>query len=651
MVDSQQIGLFDVPVNGNDYKEICLSLSNYPDLLPDEFGKTLQEWSRSTNFNKPKVLALFSGAGGLDIGFCDTGFELVESVEIESKFVQTMSFNKENGNYFPRANILCEDIRNYIPSRGLRGVIDFVIGGPPCQSFSAAGRRAAGVAGTKDDRGSLFEEYVRVLETIRPKGFLFENVYGLIGAEKGDAIKKIVTAFKKIGYKITYRVIDAADYGVPQHRERVLIVGSRDKLFQFPKPTHGPDSYGGKEHLSATRAIHTLKNKAEEKLPSINGRYGHLLNEVPPGLNYSFFTEKMGHPNPIFAWRSKFSDFLYKADPTKPIRTLKANGGQYTGPFHWENRHFSIGELKRLQTFPDDYTILGNRAIISRQIGNSVPPQLARIFALSVLEQFFEVQLPFKLKYLSENDKLTFRHHKSKKTKEYLSKAVSAITEIEPQKKLNIRSKVHYVDLTSDFRLINGDKEVKFTPTKKEWNFQLTVDGNEPAYQIKLQRSDNAPLFTNVSEVVMTAGNNIPKNLTILWKIFENTLAEYKIKADLVQLHGYYQYINNIVYTLIPLSGSLTPILTFITRIMFSKVLGKILSIHELSEIFEIEILQLESFFVELRGLGFEIRNHNTNPEIPKEHYLIPYPFPTLTHQSVQLKKALYEGERRISIT
>ena len=87
----------------------------------------------------------------------------------------------------------------------------------------------------------------------------------------------------------------------------------------------------------------------------------------------------MGHPNPIFAWRSKFSDFLYKADPTTPIRTLKASGGQYTGPFHWCNRRFTITELKRLQTFPDDYEFVGNYAIGQKQIGNSVPPQFAII--------------------------------------------------------------------------------------------------------------------------------------------------------------------------------------------------------------------------------------------------------------------------------
>jgi DNA (cytosine-5)-methyltransferase 1 len=154
---------------------------------------------------------------------------------------------------------------------------------PPCQSFSAAGRRAAGVAGTKDDRGSLFEEYVRVLEKLQPKGFLFENVYGLLGAEKGESIKKIVRAFKEIGYNISYRILDAADYGVPQHRERIIIVGSKDKVFKFPKPTHGVDSSDDFPHYSAEEAILNTPSPEIDKLPSINGRFGHLLNDVPQG--------------------------------------------------------------------------------------------------------------------------------------------------------------------------------------------------------------------------------------------------------------------------------------------------------------------------------------------------------------------------------
>ncbi len=107
-----------------------------------------------------------------------------------------------------------------------------------------------------------------------------------------------------------------------------------------------------------------IKLTPEESKLGIGGRYGSLLDSIPPGLNYSFCTEEMGHPNPIFAWRSKFSDFLYKADPNMPVRTIKASGGAYTGPFHWDNRFFTYPEYKRLQTFPDDYEISGKNIVI-----------------------------------------------------------------------------------------------------------------------------------------------------------------------------------------------------------------------------------------------------------------------------------------------
>lgn len=158
------------------------------------------------------------------------------------------------------------------------------------------------------------------------------------------------------------------------------------------------------------------------------GRYGHLLPAIPPGLNYSFYTKEMGHPNPIFSWRSKFSDFLYKASPDRPVRTIKAQGGQYTGPFSWENRIFSIAELKRLQTFPDAYEIIGGRQLAIGQIGNSVPPQLARILALSVLDQVMKIKLPFDMHYMPHGKVLSFRKRKRFLTEEYANKAGAAVT-------------------------------------------------------------------------------------------------------------------------------------------------------------------------------------------------------------------------------
>lgn len=642
--DYRQGSLFNLDAEKNSYRKICNSISNSDFLTPDEFGNSLRRWADQNLNTQINIVALFSGAGGLDIGFCDAGFRLLESVEIEEKFVKTMLHNQQEGKYFVGANILCLDINLYEPK--VSSPIDFVIGGPPCQSFSAAGRRAAGVAGTKDDRGSLFEQYVRVIEKLKPKGFLFENVYGLLGAEKGESIKKIVSAFEKIGYIISYRVLDAADYGVPQHRERLIIVGSKERRIKFPKPTHGPDACEGYPHLSAKMALVDAPIIEGENTPSINGRFGHLLSEVPPGLNYSFFTEKMGHPKPIFAWRSKFSDFLYKADPNTPVRTIKASGGQYTGPFHWNNRHFSIAELKRLQTFPDDYKILGNRAIISKQIGNSVPPQFARMLALSILDQIFSIKLPFEIKYLEEHEKLSFRTLKSAKTSMYFTKAVNALDETKNEKAIKIHRKKYKVELSPNFRVIQHVRSkvtVKFLPNSDVWTLKLTRNEDEnEVYIIEITRKGNKPLFGSIKSVTLISCSKEHLDYTLLWKTFELILIENNIKADLVQFNGYYQYVNDISYGFIKKSAGLDDnIWRTIELILSDPAIGQINNIKQIAKDYDINEEELIRCFYELKKLGFEIRNTNTNPEIDPNHYLIPYRFPTLSPLSVQLNKSL----------
>lgn len=334
-----------------------ISVSNN---LPDEFGNKLSAWLQDNNIEPIQTLSLFSGGGGLDIGFRDAGFHSVAMVEIEGKYVKTLEANSQPGRIFEGSHPICVDIKDYQPPQGLK--VDFIIGGPPCQTFSAAGRRAAGVLGTSDPRGVLFEEYVRLLKTLKPKGFLFENVYGITGAQQGEAWQDIQDAFKEAGYTIYFRILDTADYGVPQHRERLFIVGLKEGEFFFPRPTHGVDADGNQPYYAAREAVESADTSGART--GLAGQYGHLLNDIPPGLNYSFYTEKMGHPNPVFGWRSKFSDFLYKADPETPVRTIKAQGGQYTGPFSWENRAFTVAELKRLQTFPDAYEVVGNRLVV-----------------------------------------------------------------------------------------------------------------------------------------------------------------------------------------------------------------------------------------------------------------------------------------------
>lgn len=642
-----QTTLFEEIENGNSYSEILSALGITAEMPPpDLFGRELFKWASQAMSKPIKTLCLFSGAGGLDIGFHDAGFNILECVELEPKFVKSLEANKAKGKYLTDTNIVCQDIREYEPNFDEK--IDFIIGGPPCQSFSKAGIRAAGARGTKDSRGTLFEEYVRVLVKLQPKGFLFENVSGILSSEKGEAMKKIVKAFKEVGYKLSYRLLDAADYGVPQNRERLILVGLKESYFKFPSPTHGVDSKNQQNYYSAGNALEGL-NQDEVNYEGLNGRFGHLLKDIPPGLNYSFFTDKMGHPNPVFAWRSKFSDFLYKADPELPIRTLKASGGQYTGPFHWESRPFTVRELKRLQTFPDDYDIIGSRGIAAKQIGNSVPPQFARILAVSVLEQVFNVQLPFKLSYLHENQGLSFRTVKSQRTKYYWNKAQAAIDQLKDAKKREFKSKKYSATLDG-LRIVEEIKHPSFTVNfdvkNSEWIFHLDNNDNlSEKYRIEVTHLARQVLFDKVLKVTLISYDWELKTYLILWKAFEKEIIDNKVRADLVQLNGYYQY--NPIFDIKIIRNekvSFDPhdsVWSFMETLVNDIECNKIRSLHDLSVAYDMDKNKIVRSLKKLKTIGFEIRNHNTNPEIPFDNYLIPYKFPTLNNSSLQLKTEL----------
>ena len=254
---------------GDSASVICKSLGcsvNTPG-WPDVFGCALRCFLRQSGDRPIRTLSLFSGAGGLDIGFADVGFKIIQSVEIEKKFCETLELNSGEGKRFQDSKVSCIDIREF-SSEGL-GKIDFIIGGPPCQTFSAAGRRANGVLGTTDARGMLFREYVRLLRETSPKGFLFENVYGITGAQNGEAWREIKDAFQHAGYHIFYRILDAADYGVPQHRECLIIVGLRTGSFRFPRPTHGPDSIDKTPFYNAGTAVNGVKLTEDEAKPGL----------------------------------------------------------------------------------------------------------------------------------------------------------------------------------------------------------------------------------------------------------------------------------------------------------------------------------------------------------------------------------------------
>jgi len=621
--------------------------SNYADL----FGEKLKACACAYEY-RPKVLSLFSGAGGLDIGFHDAGFHIVEAVEIEQFCAATLAANTGKHGYFGQnLRITCGDIKEYFPTESQ---IDFIVGGPPCQSFSAAGARAEGVAGTKDDRGRLFLEYVRVLQILKPKGFLFENVSRMVGANKGKDWDKIVESFSRAGYNLFFRVLDTADFGVPQHRERLLIVGLRKDLFSskpflFPRPTHGPESFLEIPHISSKEALAGLVEDKAHASEGISGKYGHLLAEIPPGLNYSFFTEKMGHPSPIFAWRSKFSDFLYKADPLKPVRTIKAQGGQYTGPFHWNNRPFTIKELKRLQSFPDAYTVTGSRLQIVNQLGNSVPPQFARILALSVLEQVFDFHIPVSLQYLSLTDELQFRKRKRDSTKLYQATALFAVSKLTAGTTTS----------TIDSGCFNFSIDEKFNyHTGEDGDYSVKTYEKNRYFCIDLKSNTSCNNEKNLFEITVHPKNNWIlqydyiklrsyvygiKSYTALWKTFDYLLYRDNIKADLVQLCGYYQYEPNFSQSLSIFENSFedASMAHILEHICSEKITRKSYSMDYLSTSLNMDKKDILAQLLSLKNNGYEIRSSGTNISLNNDSYLIPYAFPTLTPMSVQRTKRL----------
>ena len=637
-----QLDLFKSDENNMDEKATfrdmldALGLSHYS---PDAFGKALNRFTTRNN-SSIKTLSLFSGAGGLDIGFKDAGFDIVEQNELVDDFAETLRINDSDN-----CKVVCKDVREY-SGKSLKGKIDFIIGGPPCQPFSSASRRAFGVNGTIDARGTLFNEYVRILSEIQPKGFLFENVYGIVSANKGQDWNMIITAFKRAGYNIHYKILDAADYGAPQHRARLIIVGLKENLnYKFPLPNHGPDSPDKLKYFSAQEALEDVPNSAETNL-KVTGKYGYLLDNIPVGMNYSYYTSKIGNPNAIFAWRSKFSDFLYKADPTQPVKTIKASGGQYTGPFHWKNRRFTVAEYKRLQTFPDNYKINGSRMIQIKQIGNSVPPQFARFLALSIRAEVFKAEMPFKLNYMDENYKLSFNSYKRKLSRRYYKKAEEHLSKNKEDVKSPLKSHQNYSNLNSNMSFEISDKasanfKYDFKLNDNEILIKLNdnkTESKKAIVNLKVELSE--PLYGIFNRIILKSYSTNFYGYTAMWKALEYELSSHKVKGDLVQLSGYYQYSPKIRITgtwdkAFPVSLSL------MNHIISNDITSQLLTLNEMSKRVDVKPDKLKMDLQVLKDMGYEVRNENTNVQIPQGYWMIPYAFPTLSNLSVQMYKRL----------
>ncbi|MGI8495961.1 MAG: DNA cytosine methyltransferase [Gemmatimonadaceae bacterium] len=342
------------------------------------------------------AISLFSGAGGLDFGVERAGYRIAVSLDHDRDSCETL---REN---FPRTPVLLGDIRTFttkaiLQAGGLApGEAALLVGGPPCTPFSKSGNWLEYKRAGRDPEASLLDHYLRVLDEARPGAFLLENVYGLAYKNHNAAwFEKLLTTCRALGYHVAERVILAADYGVPQRRQRLFVMGSLEREQGFPAPTHGGPHETRRDwdrslrpHVTTGEAIGDLTPRVDLGEPEehVNGRYGHLLPSIPPGDNYLFYTDKRGHSAPLFEWRSRYWSFLLKLDPAQPSPTIQAQPGPYVGPFHWENRRLRLAEIKRLQTFSDDYEIVGSRRSAQRQIGNAVPPLLAEQIARALRE-------------------------------------------------------------------------------------------------------------------------------------------------------------------------------------------------------------------------------------------------------------------------
>lgn len=339
-----------------------------------------------------KTLSLFAGAGGLDFGFERAGFETCIAIDSDDSCQKVL---RSNTAWRVPAD---GDVSNWTAKRLKkeaslgRQAVQAIIAGPPCQPFSKAAYWHSGDAPRlKDERSKTLDALLSLVEGLLPEVVVIENVPGIAFDGKDEAMRKILRKFSAINrstnsaYLPVASVIDAADFGVPQHRKRLFIVAARSGVrFTFPQPTHGE---GRIPYVNCWDAFSGLVEPEVDRL-QLTGKWKDVIPSIPEGNNYLWHTSR-GGGFPLFGWRTRYWSFLLKLAKNLPSWTISASPGSATGPFHWLNRRLSVDELKRLQTFPDSIQFdCGYRDAV-RMIGNAVPSLLAEVLAREISSQVF----------------------------------------------------------------------------------------------------------------------------------------------------------------------------------------------------------------------------------------------------------------------
>lgn len=327
-----------------------------------------------------KSIELFAGVGGMALGLEMAGFNHIALIEIDKVASETLVKNR------PKWNVLCEDIEQ-IANRDLEkefGIkkyeLDLLSGGPPCQSFSYAGKRL----GIEDVRGTMFYHYATFLNKLQPKMFLFENVKGLLNHDKGKTLNIILDVLKQQGYNIKYDVLNAYDYGVAQKRERLIIIGIREDLedkinFNFPIK-HEKKLVLKDILLDVPKSECAKYSKEKEKIFSL----------VPPGGYWKDIDPQTAKKYMKSCWHMKGgrTGILRRLSLDEPCLTILTTPQmKQTERCHpLEVRPFSIRETARIQSFPDEWEFVGTISAKYKQIGNAVPCNLAKEIGIEIIK-------------------------------------------------------------------------------------------------------------------------------------------------------------------------------------------------------------------------------------------------------------------------
>ena len=317
---------------------------------------------------------LFAGVGGLSLGFDKAGFQNLFSVEYDKVFADNYSLN------LPNHTMVCKDIKDIkdeeIKKLVSNNAVDIIIGGPPCQGFSIAGK--IGREFLDDPRNYLFKEFVRFVKIIKPKMFLLENVAAMENHNKGKTLQSIKKAFQEIGYETKHEVLNSKFYNVPQERRRIVLVGTKNpNNFEFPTRNQTiisieqaigdlPVLESGETSLIPNHSAMHHSSQMLEKMKYVKD--GGNRSEIPSALR-----PKSGDARKYIRYDSKKPSVCITGDMRKV--------------FHYrQNRALTNRELARIQTFPDDFVFIGNNGKIQQAIGNAVPPNLAYSLAIKVKE-------------------------------------------------------------------------------------------------------------------------------------------------------------------------------------------------------------------------------------------------------------------------